>query len=207
MVHVSAIGADPDSPSAYARTKAAGEEAVLARFPGAVVMRPSVIFGPEDRFFNLFASLARFAPALPLIGGGETKFQPVYVSDVARAVTAALQGRCRPGKIYELGGPEVMTLRQVYEKVLRQTGRRRLLVPVPFWAARLQARLLQLLPKPLLTVDQVRQLENDNLVSAEAVKQKRDLEALGIDPVPADAVIGDYLTRFRPRGEFAALVG
>jgi uncharacterized protein YbjT (DUF2867 family) len=205
LVHCSAIGTDANSPAQYARSKAAGEKAVLKGFPDVVIMRPSVIFGPEDEFFNRFAAMARIAPVLPLIGGGRTRFQPVYVGDVAKAVIAALEGRCKPGTVYELGGPEVMTLRQVFEKVLHHTGRRRLLVPMPFWLAKLEAALLQLLPKPPLTVDQVRLLQSDNLVSALAHRQKRTLEGLGIDPVPADAVIGDYLERFRSRGEFAAL--
>jgi len=205
LVHVSAIGADADSPSVYARTKAAGEKAVLKACPGAVILRPSVVFGPEDEFFNRFASMARFAPVLPLFGGGKTKFQPVYCGDVAKAVVAALSGGCKPGSIYELGGPEVLTLRQVFEKVLQQTGRRRLLVPVPFGLAKLKASVLQLLPKPPLTLDQVRLLQRDNLVSGLAYKEKRTLEGLGIDPVPADAVIGNYLVQYRARGEFAAV--
>lgn len=205
LVHVSAIGADKDSPSLYARSKAAGEKAIVGAFPGAVILRPSIVFGPEDEFFNRFAAMARIAPVLPLIGGGGTKFQPVYVGDVAKAILAALEGRCKPGSVYELGGPEVITLRQVFEKVLRQTGRRRLLVPVPFALAKLKAVFLQLFPNPPLTVDQVRLLEEDNLVGGLARKQQRTLEGLGIDPVPADAVIGSYLERFRARGEFAAI--
>lgn len=204
LVHVSAIGADKDSPSLYARTKAAGERAVLKAFPKAVILRPSVVFGPEDEFFNRFAAMARISPVMPLIGGGGTRFQPVHAGDAARAAAAALKGRCKPGGVYELGGPDVLTLRQVYEMVLRRTGRRRLLLPVPFALAKLKASFLQLFPKPLLTVDQVRLLETDNLVSGLAYRQKRTLEGLGIDPLPPDAVIGSYLERFRARGEFAA---
>lgn len=205
MVHISAIGADARSPSAYARSKAAGEKAVLGDFPEAVILRPSVIFGPEDELFNRFAALARIAPVMPLIGGGRTRFQPVYVGDVAKAAVAALEGRCEAGVAYELGGPEVLTLRQIFEKVLRHTGRRRLFIPVPFWLANMKAAFLQLLPGPLLTIDQVRQLRNDNVVSGEAVRQRRTLEALGIDPMPADAILDSYLGRYRPRGEFAPL--
>lgn len=205
LVQISAIGADRNSPAEYARTKAAGEASVLKAFPDAVILRPSVVFGPEDEFFNRFAGMARMSPVLPLIGGGKSRFQPVYVGDVARAAVAALQGRCKPGEVYELGGPEVMTLRDVYDKVLHHSHRRRLLAPLPFDLAKLQASFLQLLPKPPLTVDQVKLLETDNVVSPLAYSQKRTLQGLGIDPVPADAVIGSYLQRFRARGEFATL--
>lgn len=203
LVHVSAIGADARSPARYAQSKAAGEAHVLKAFPEAVILRPSVLFGPEDKFFNLFASLARFSPVLPLIGGGKMRFQPVYAGDVAKAVVRALEGHAAPGKIYELGGPEILSFRQVLERVLHHCRRRALLVPVPFWMARMEARVLQLLPKPLLTVDQVRLLERDNVVSAGARKKKRTLKGLGIDAVPLDAVLPDYLARFRVHGEFA----
>lgn len=207
LVHVSAIGADEKSPAHYARSKAIGEKAVRKTFADAVVLRPSVIFGPEDEFFNRFAALARIAPMLPLIGGGKTKFQPVYVGDVAKAVAMALEGGCQPGEIYELGGPDVMTLREVFEKVLRHCGRRRLLVPWPFGLAKLNAWFLQLLPNPPLTVDQVRLLQSDNVVDRMAILQKRTLGGMGLAPISADAIIGDYLERFRARGEFAPLGG
>lgn len=203
LVHVSAIGADARSPSRYARSKAAGEAHVLKAFPEAVILRPSVLFGPEDKFFNLFASLARISPLLPLIGGGKTRFQPVYAGDVAKAVLRALAGHATPGKVYELGGPEILTFRQVLERVLHHCRRRRVLVPVPFWAARMEAYFLQLLPKPLLTVDQVRLLERDNVVSVRARSKMLTLEGLGIDAIPLDAVLPDYLARFRAHGEFA----
>lgn len=206
LVHVSAIGADPDSGSGYARSKAAGEKAVLKVFPSAVILRPSIVFGPEDDFFNRFAALARMSPVLPLIGGGKTRFQPVYVGDVARAVTAALQGRAKPGAVYELGGPDVASFTALMRSMLHHTCRRRLLVPVPFWMAKLKAGVLQLLPSPILTVDQVRLLEHDNVVSPEARSQGRTLEGLGIEPEPMDAILPSYLYRFRPRGEFSDAV-
>ncbi len=207
LVHLSAIGADEQSPAHYARSKAFGEKWVRKTFDKAVILRPSVIFGPEDEFFNRFAAMARAAPVLPLIGGGKTKFQPVYVGDVAKAVIAGLEGRCKPGGIYELGGPEVMTLRQVFEKVLHHCDRRRPMVPVPFALAKFNAWFLQFLPNPPLTVDQVRLLQSDNVVGRMAKVQKRTLKGLGIDPIAADAIIGDYLERFRARGEFVPLGG
>jgi len=203
LVHISAIGADPESPSAYARSKAEGEAAVREAFPGAVILRPSVVFGPEDDFFNRFAALARIAPALPLIGGGNTKFQPVFAGDVAKAVVAGLTGKATSGAPYELGGPEVLTLKEVMQRVLTYTMRKRLLVPEPFWLAKLQAAVLQLLPKPLLTIDQVRQLETDNVVSEDAKRAGRTLEGLGIEPVAIAAVVPAYLEQYRPRGQFS----
>ena len=204
MVHVSAIGADARSSSHYAQSKAAGEDFVRKTFSGAVILRPSIVFGPEDEFFNRFAAMARISPVLPLIGGGETRFQPVYVGDVAKAVTAALQDGQAAGRIFELGGPEVLTFKQVLERVLDYTGRRRLLVPVPFWLAKLKATFLQLLPSPLLTVDQVKLLESDNVVSVGARTGRHTLKDLGVEPVPIEAVVPEYLERFRAHGEFAA---
>ncbi|HKB00022.1 MAG TPA: complex I NDUFA9 subunit family protein [Methyloceanibacter sp.] len=203
MVHVSAIGASERSRSVYARSKAEGEAEVRRVFPDAVILRPSVVFGPEDDFFNRFAALARLFPALPLIGGGDTKFQPVFVGDVVKAVLAGLSGRADADAPYELGGPEVLTLKQVMERVLAYSIRKRLLVPVPFWIAKLQAAFLQLLPTPPLTIDQVRLLENDNVVSEEAKRSGRTLEALGIEPVAIAAIVPDYLEQFRPRGQFS----
>ena len=175
VVHVSALGADPDSSSLYARSKAAGEAAVLATVPDATVFRPSILFGPEDDFFNRFAGLARMSPFLPLIGGGATKFQPVFVGDVAQAILKATRGGAKSGTIYELGGPEVMSFRELMEYVLAVTERRRLLIPIPFGLAKLQAWFLQLLPKPLLTPDQVELLRGDNVVSAAATADGRTL--------------------------------
>jgi NADH dehydrogenase len=202
LVHVSAIGADPNSPSAYARSKAAGERAVLETMPTATVFRPSLQFGPEDHFFNRFAGLACVLPALPLFGGGDTRFQPVFVGDVATAIADAVEGKTRAGTIYELGGPEVKTFRQCLELILRHIDRRRLLVPVPWSLATAGAAFLQLLPKPLLTVDQVRQLKIDNVVSEAATAEERTLAGLGIDPVSLAAILPSYLSRFRPRGQF-----
>jgi uncharacterized protein YbjT (DUF2867 family) len=203
LVHVSAIGADPEASSAYARSKAEGEAAVREVFPDAVILRPSIVFGPEDDFFNRFAALARIAPALPLIGGGRTKFQPVFAGDVAKSVVAALTGEAKAEAPYELGGPEALTLRDVMERVLTYTMRKRLLVPEPFWLAKLQAAFLQLLPKPPLTIDQVRLLESDNVVSEGAKRARRTLEGLGIEPVAVAAVVPAYLEQFRPRGQFS----
>ena len=202
LVHLSAIGADVESSSAYAHSKAEGELAVSGAFADAVVLRPSVVFGQEDEFFNRFAALARISPVLPLFGGGETRFQPVFVGDVAEAVMRALEGQATQQGPYELGGPDVMTLRDVFEFITEVTERRRLLLPVPFALARLQAVFLQQLPKPPLTLDQVRLLENDNIVSAEALAEGRTLEALGIEARTVRAMVPDYLQRFRKTGQF-----
>ena len=203
LVHISAIGADTEARSVYARTKAAGEEAVRDVYPDAVILRPSIVFGPEDDFFNRFAKLARIAPALPLIGGGKTRLQPVFAGDVAKAVIAGLTGKAEAGPPYELGGPEVLTLKEVMERVLAYTMRKRLLVPVPFWLAKLKGAFLQLLPRPLLTLDQVRLLQTDNVVSEAAIRAGRTLEGLAIEPVAVAAVVPGYLEQFRPRGQFS----
>lgn len=202
LIHLSAIGADADSAALYARTKAAGEAAVLQEVPDAVILRPSIVFGPEDDFFNRFAGMAQMAPALPLVGGGETKFQPVFVGDVAQAVMAAVDGQTRPGTVYELGGPAVKSFRDLLEFVLATIQRKRLLVSLPFGLARLQAKVLQLLPKPLLTEDQVELLRTDNVVSAAAKAEGRTLEGLGIQPQSVEAVVPTYLWRFRRQGQF-----
>jgi uncharacterized protein YbjT (DUF2867 family) len=203
LVHLSAIGASPDATSVYARTKAEGEAAVKDVFPDAVILRPSIVFGPEDDFFNRFAALARIAPALPLIGGGNTTLQPVFAGDVAKAVIAGLAGKASAGAPYELGGPEVLTLKEVMERVLTYTMRKRLLVPVPFWLAKIKGAFLQLLPGPLLTLDQVRLLQADNVVSEAAKRSGRTLEGLAIEPVAVAAVVPGYLEQFRPRGQFS----
>jgi NADH dehydrogenase len=203
LVHVSAIGADPDSPSAYARTKAAGEVAALSAVPDAVVFRPSILFGPEDHFFNRFAAMARIAPALPLIGGGRTRFQPAFAGDVAAAIAVALDGGAKGGTTYELGGPEVKTFRELMQLMLREIGRKRLLVPISFGLARFQAFFLEWLPTPPLTRDQVRLLEIDNVVSDEAAREGRTLLGLGITPTALATVLPSYLWRFRKAGQFS----
>jgi NADH dehydrogenase len=206
LVHVSALGADPESTSSYARAKAAGEAAVLGTVADATILRPSIIFGPEDDFFNRFAALARMSPALPLIGGGHTKFQPVFVGDVAQAVVRAAGGAAKGGTIYELGGPEVKTFRELMEYVLAVIERRRLLVPLPFGLAKLQATILQFMPTPLLTPDQVELLRSDNVVSQSALDQGRTLAALGIAPSGMEAIVPSYLWRFRKAGQFRGRV-
>lgn len=202
VIHVSAIGADENSPSLYAQSKARGEAAVLAAAKDAVIFRPSIMFGPEDDFFNRFASMARFLPALPLIGGGQTRLQPVYVGDVAEAIAAAVDGKARAGTIYELGGPEVRTFKEIMEYVLATIERKRLLVPLPFALAKLQASFLQFLPKPPLTPDQVELLRVDNVVSEQAIAERRTLDGLGLPATPADAIVPSYLWRFRKTGQF-----
>lgn len=203
LIHVSAIGADLHSQSEYARSKAQGEAAILATFPQAVILRPSIIFGPEDGFFNLFAGLAQLLPVLPLIGGGHTRFQPVFVGDVAEALANSLEGKARLGTVYELGGPEIRSFRELLEMLLQEIGRPRVLVPLPFALARLQAAFLQMLPKPLLTVDQVRLLETDNVVSAAAISENRTLIDLGLTPTAMAAILPSYLWRYRKGGQFA----
>jgi uncharacterized protein YbjT (DUF2867 family) len=204
MVHVSAIGADENSPAHYARTKALGEQAVLSALPAATILRPSVVFGPEDDFTNRFAALARIAPALPLIGGGLTRMQPVYVGDVATAVADAVDGKTRPGATYELGGPEVLTMREIMEIILRVIERRRMLLSLPFGLAKFQAHFLRFAPGPLkLTPDQVRLLRSDNVVSPHAKAAGLTLEGLGITPDSLEAIAPQYLWRFRKTGQFA----
>jgi uncharacterized protein YbjT (DUF2867 family) len=203
MVHVSAIGADENSLSHYARSKAAGEKAVLAAVPSATILRPSVVFGPEDQFTNRFGALARMSPVLPLIGGGVTRMQPVYVGDVATAAADAVDGKTRPGATYELGGPEVLTLREIIEIILATTERNRMLVPLPFGLAKLQALFLQFAPGALkLTPDQVVLLQSDNVVSDAAKAAGLTLEGLGITPDSMEAITPQYLWRFRAAGQF-----
>jgi NADH dehydrogenase len=202
LTHVSAISADIASPASYARTKAEAEKAVLETVPSAVILRPSIIFGPEDNFFNQFAAMARIAPALPAIGGGVTKFQPVYVRDVAEAVARSVEGALTPGATYELGGPDVKTFRECLELVLAVTERKRPLVTIPFWLAKIQGSVLGMLPKPLLTKDQVIMLETDNVVSDAAKAAGRTLEGMGITPATAEAILPSYLWRFRETGQY-----
>jgi uncharacterized protein YbjT (DUF2867 family) len=204
LTHISALGADANSSSAYARTKARAERTILQTVPSAVILRPSIIFGPEDTFYNKFADMARFAPALPLIGGGHTLFQPVYVDDVAEVVARSVEGRVEGGKIYELGGAEVKSFREILEDVLVVTCRQRPLVPLPFFVASLIGSVSSLIPciKPPLTSDQVTLLKVDNIVSDAAVAEGRTLEGLGIQPTTTAAILPSYLARYRPEGQF-----
>jgi NADH dehydrogenase len=210
LAHVSAIGASANATSKYARSKAAGENAVRAAFPTATILRPSVVFGPEDEFFNLFAGLARMSPVLPLFGGGKTRFQPVYVCDVAAAIVAALDDTAARGQTYQLGGPDVLSFRQLLEKMLRVIRRRRLLLPLPYIVGDAQAAILDvtwavlgpvlggLLPDPPLTRDMMRQMRVDNVVSPGA----KTLADLGVAPTGLDAILPTYLARFRRGGRF-----
>ncbi len=202
FVHVSAIGADANSSAVYAKTKAAGEQAVLEAMPNAVIFRPSIVFGPEDDFFNRFGSMAQLFPLLPLIGGGHTKFQPVYVGDVALAIANAVEGTVETGKIFELGGPQIATFKECLQLMMEVIMRKRRLVSLPFPLARLQARFLQFLPKPMLTVDQVNLLKSDNVVSQQALDEKRTFEGLGIEPRSMEAILPTYLDKFRPHGQY-----
>ncbi len=207
MVHVSAIGAAENSPAAYARSKAAAERLVLAAQPEAVIMRPSILFGPEDDFFNRFAALARMSPVLPLIGGGHTKFQPAFVGDVAKAIADAVDGKLRAGTTYELGGPDVRTFKELMQYILSTIERRRLLVPLPFFAAKFQAMFLQLAPSPLtLTPGQVDMLRSDNIVSDAANADKRTFAGIGIEPEPIEGIVPSYLWRFRKAGQFRSRI-
>lgn len=207
LVHLSAIGADAESNSAYARSKAEGEVAVVGHFPGAVILRPSVIFGTEDEFFNRFAKMTRLGPVLPLVGGN-SRFQPVHVDDVAKAAVAGVLGQAEPG-IYELGGPDVETLHELMVKMLGVIRRRRLIVNLPFWVGSImafgfgamQALTVGLIHNGVLTRDQVRQLRRDNVVSDGA----KGFADLGIDPTDMDAVLAEYLWVYRPGGQYSAL--
>jgi NADH dehydrogenase len=207
LVHLSAIGADPEGESLYARSKGRGEVAIRAAFPGGVILRPSVIFGPEDAFFNRFAAMARLSPVLPLVGA-KTRFQPVYVDDVAAAAEAGVLGAARPG-VYELGGPDVASFRALIAQMLGVIGRRRLILGLPFWAGRVMATLLDALQGVTLglyhngtiTRDQVTSLRQDNVADA----AMPGLAALGIAPTAMEAVLPDYLWRFRPGGQYAAI--
>lgn len=207
LVHVSAIGADEQAQSEYARTKALGESAVLEAFPSAVILRPSVIFGSEDAFFNRFAGLASISPVVPMVGA-KTRFQPVFVDDVAQAAVIGATGNTAVG-IYELGGPEVASFRDLMKRMLKSTRRNRLLVNLPFFMARIDAAILDfaqavslgLFTNKILTRDQVKQLAHDNVVA----KGAKGFDDLGIDPTPIETVLDEYLYCFRPYGQYAAL--
>ena len=213
LAHVSALGANAKSPSSYARSKAEGEHDLLAEYPGAAILRPSVVFGPEDKFFNKFASLARFTPALPLIGGGQTKFQPVYAGDVAAAIVSILTKSEAAGTVYELGGPSVYSFEELLRFILRETGRKRMLLPVPFALAKLMAIDAMVInavpaavsrffgavpPDPILTVDQVRLLMRDNVVQP----GMPGFAELGLQPQAMESVVPGYLWRYHPKGQF-----
>lgn len=205
FVHVSAIGADRKSWGKYGRTKAAGEAAVLAEFPEAIILRPSLVFGPEDQLFNRFAGMARYSPFLPLIGGGKTLMQPVYVGNVGAAIAAALRGEAKPRTIYELGGPDIVTFRRLLDLTQEWSGRKRWYARIPFWLAQVGAFLTLPLPNTMrpLTVDQVRMLTQPNVVSEVATKEGRTLAGLGIDnPHAMATIVPGYLERFRPHGQF-----
>ena len=198
VVHVTTMGISEDSESNYSRSKAEGENAVRQIFPNATLVKPSIVFGPEDNFFNKFAWLARIQPALPLIGGGHTKFQPVFVADVADAITKCVSDASTRGKTYELGGPAVYSFKEMLQAILHATGRKRLLFPMPFWIASVNGAFLQFLPGKLLTMDQVKFLKTDNIVSPGALT----LKDLGIQPESLEAILPSYLWRFRPKGQY-----
>ena len=204
---LSAIGASPDSTSSYARSKAQGEMRARAAFPGTIVIRPSVVFGPEDDFFNRFAAMTRFLPALPLIGGGKTLFQPVFAGDTGEAIARLLDRGIPDGRTYELGGPDILSFKQIMAFILDTVERKRLLIPVPWSVAKVQGMLLGLLPKPLLTSDQVESLKSDNVVSDEAKRERRTLEGLGITASGIEAIVPAYLYRYRKAGQFTAPKG
>jgi uncharacterized protein YbjT (DUF2867 family) len=201
LVHMSVIGADLKSPSLFARSRAMGEAEVRSVFPEAIIFRPSLIFGVGDEFFNKLGMLARMLPVMPLFGG-KTKFQPVYVGDVAEALARAAMGQLKAGRIYELGGPDVLSNRALVERVLRDTNRRNPILPLPAFVGKLLAFPLAILPRPLITAEQVTLLGIDNVVSDEASKDKRTLKGIGIVPRPLDAVLPSYLWRFSPNGQF-----
>ncbi|MDX2307663.1 MAG: complex I NDUFA9 subunit family protein [Hyphomicrobium sp.] len=209
LVHLSAIGADARASARYARTKGEGERAVLEEFPDAVILRPSIVFGPEDDFFNRFAAMAQVSPLLPLIGGGRTRFQPVYVGDVAAAAVIAIEGGAKPGTIYELGGPETLSFRELLDRTQDYAGRHRAYLGMPFWMAKMQAVAtmpLALVANTLrpVTLDQVKMLERDNVVSELAQKEGRTLKGLGIaTPHAVGTIVPGYLERFQPKGQFA----
>ncbi len=198
FVHMSALGIDK-STSKYAKTKLEGEAAVQSNFSAATILRPSIIFGEDDSFFNMFAEMARYIPVLPLIGGGKTKFQPVYVGDVADAVMAALENKAAQGQVYELGGPDIISFKEVYERLFSHTGRRRCLVNISFGFAKVEATFMSLLPYPPLTRDQVESLKTDNVVA----KTAQGLEDLGVTPTAMDVILPTYLESYRRGGRFA----
>lgn len=205
LIHMSAIGADKSSASSYGETKARGEEAVRRILKDAIIMRPSIVFGPEDDFFNRFGAMSRVAPALPLIGGGTTRFQPVYVGDVAQAFVAAVDGSAKSGGIYELGGPQVASFRECIEILLKEVGRDKKLVSLPWFVAGMMAKAIGWLPGAPITSDQLEMLKTDNIVSDKANKQNLNLDALGVKPTPMAAILPSYLVQYRPSGQFTKI--
>lgn len=193
FVLISAIGADSTSQSRYAVTKAQSEEAVPKNFPHTIIVRPSIVFGPNDNFFNQFKDMAKISPALPLIGGGHTKFQPVFVSDVAKAVIRACNDQKWQGQVIELGGPDILTFKECLERVMEYSGRKRFLVNLPFEIAHIQAKLLSILPNRPITKDQLILLKSDNVVSDQARKDKRTLQGLDIQPQSVADIVPHYL--------------
>lgn len=202
LVHVSAIGADTKSPSEYSRTKGEGEKLVRSALKDAIIMRPSIVFGSDDDFFNRFAQMARMLPFLPLPGGGTTLFQPVYVGDVARAICLAVEGKLAAGKTYELGGKEILSLRQCMELILELTGRNNVLLSLPWPLVRFIAKLTGWIPGAPITTDQVNTMQEDNIVSSSAIRHNRTLEGMGIKPRTLAAILPNYLVRFRTNGQF-----
>lgn len=199
LVQMSALGADANSPSKYARTKAHGEEAVLNLEPNAVILRPSVIFGPEDEFFNRFAGLMSSAPVVPLFAG-KVKFQPIYVADVVASIMAAIKGQARPGTIYELGGPQILSMRDIHEEIKQMTGLSPLLLPLPLFVAQIIAFITSILPFQPITLDQIKLLRKDNIVSQEAMTENRTLASLTqTPPRTIRAIVPSYLDRFATR--------
>ena len=201
LVHISALGVNETANSQYIKTKLKGEKNIINNFNRSVILRPSVIFGPEDKFFNQFASLAEFFPALPLIGGGLTYFQPIYVGDVAKSIMTVLEKEEISNNIYELGGPQTFTFKELMKILLKEINKKRFLVSVPFLFAKFQAKILQLLPKPLLTTDQVEMLKYDNIVT----NKYPTLKDLKINPKTIESILPNYIWRFRKGGQFAKL--
>ena len=199
FIHLSALGINEDVKSMYMRTKLQGEKNILNNFDNSIILRPSIVFGPEDNFFNQFASLSQFLPFLPLIGGGQTKFQPIYVGDVAKAIATILETEEIDNKIYELGGAEIFTFQQLMNILLKEIQKRRFLIPIPFSIAKFMARILQLFPKPLITTDQIEMLKEDNVVS----NNYGTLLDLNIEPATIESILPHYIYRFRKGGEFA----
>ena len=198
LVHISALGIKKGTNSKYMQSKLQGEKNIASLFKPSVILRPSIVFGPEDKFFNTFASLAQFSPVLPLIGGGKTKFAPIYVGDVAKAIVKALELNNSEPKIYELGGPKNYSFKELMEILLQEIKKKRLLIPIPFWSGKISSYIFQMMPKPLLTPDQVEMLKYDNIVSGNYPL----LKDFGISGTSIPTILPKYIYRFRKGGEF-----